>query len=152
MATMPRLASLLLADSGDVTVDLRGGTDAQGKAYLKGTAAASIRLSCQRCLQPIELDLEATFDLAPVTGLDEAKALPASCDPLLVPDDGRVNLSAMVEDELILALPIVAYHEDGVCTPQPADRHNADTNDSSRQRPCAGLAEILARNSGKSEE
>lgn len=152
MATMPRLAALLLDDSGEVTIELRGETDAHGKPHIKGMATAPIRLTCQRCLQPIELELEATFHLAPVTRIDEVKTLPSSCEPLLVPGDGRVDVGAMVEDELILELPIVAYHEDGVCTSQLAGRRKRDSNDSSRQRPFADLAEILARHNGKSEE
>lgn len=152
MATMPRLISLLLGQGGDATIDLRGDTDAQGEAYLRGTATAPVRLTCQRCLQPIDFELEATLDLAPVTRIDEAMTLPSSCDPLLVPGDGLVDVRGMVEDELILELPIVAYHEDGVCRPESVGRQHSDTNDNSRQRPFADLGEILARNNGTSEE
>ncbi len=152
MATMPRLTSLILGHSGDATIDLRGDTDAQGEAYLRGTATAPVRLTCQRCLQPIELELVATLDLAPVTRIDEAMMLPSSRDPLLVPGDGLVEVRGMVEDELILELPIVAYHSYGACRPESVDLQNSDTNDNSRQRPFADLGEILARNNGKSEE
>ena len=152
MAAMPRLASLLLDDGGAATFDLCGETDAEDRACLTGLASARIRLTCQRCLQPLELELEVNFDLVPVTCTDEAKTLPADCEPLMVSLQGRVKVSDIVEDELILGLPLVAHHQDGGCASQLAGRDDSDSRDTSRQRPFADLAEILARNNGKSKE
>jgi len=152
MQAMPRLASLLLDDDGAATFDLRGETDAHDRPCLKGLARALIRLTCQRCLQPLALELEVDLDLVPVTCADEAKDLPSDREPLVVPVDGRVRVSDLLEDEFILGLPIVAHHDDGGCTGQLPGRNDSDTKDTSRQRPFADLAEILASNTGKSEE
>ena len=82
-------------------------------------AETDVTLECQRCLQPMRWPLQARRRIFFVDGEDAAAALDAESDDdvlVLVPD---LDLQALVEDELLLALPIVPRHE--VC-PEPLPR------------------------------
>ncbi|HKJ10107.1 MAG TPA: YceD family protein [Gammaproteobacteria bacterium] len=115
LAGMPRLAEALLDSSGEVAVDLRLGTDDQRVRYLRGRIQGELTLQCQRCLEPMALVVDIDVQLGLVEGLDEAQRLPEGYEPLVV-GEGQVALSEVVEDELLLALPVVPRHSDaGEC-------------------------------------
>ena len=107
---MPQLLSLLVDDEGEVSVELRFALDQQKLRTVTGHATARVKQECQRCLNPVDIELHASFDLAVVLNEEQAKNLPRYYDPLLVEED--VVLATMVEEELILTLPSVAYHQD----------------------------------------
>ncbi|MGA7799723.1 MAG: YceD family protein [Gammaproteobacteria bacterium] len=111
LAKMPRLAEVLLDSEGQVAVDLTLGTDADQVRYLTGRIQGELTLQCQRCLEPMALAVDVDVRLGLVGGLDEAKRLPESYEPLVV-EAGEVALAQVVEDELLLALPIVPMHVD----------------------------------------
>lgn len=107
---MPELQSLLVSNEGHASVELRFALDEQKLRTVTGQAQAQVQLQCQRCLEPVALEIDAEFSLAVVLNEEQAKNLPRYYDPLLVEED--VELAALVEEELILSLPAVAYHED----------------------------------------
>jgi len=109
LKSMPELLSLLVDDEGEVSVELSFALDEQKLRTVKGQATARVRQQCQRCLDPVEVELEAEFSLAVVLNEEQAKNLPRYYDPLLVEED--VVLASLVEEELILTLPAVAYHD-----------------------------------------
>lgn len=110
LKSMPELLSLLVDDEGEASVELGFALDEQKLRTVTGQAKARVRQQCQRCLAPVEVELEAEFSLAVVLNEEQAKNLPRYYDPLLVEED--VVLASLVEEELILTLPAVAYHED----------------------------------------
>ena len=110
LKSMPQLLSLLVDDEGNVNVGLEFALDQQKLRTVKGHATAKVKQQCQRCLDPVDVELDAEFSLAVVLNEEQAKNLPRYYDPLLVEED--VELAALVEEELILTLPAVAYHQD----------------------------------------
>jgi len=110
LKSMPQLLSLLVDDEGEVSVELKFALDEQKLRTVKGQATAKVKQQCQRCLDPVDVYLDAEFSLAVVLNEEQAKNLPRYYDPLLVEED--VELAALVEEELILTLPAVAYHQD----------------------------------------
>lgn len=64
---------------------------------------------CQRCLQEMPVKVDSDFSLVVVQGLDEAELLDEELDPLMVEEKGT-SLLDLVEDELLLALPVVPLH------------------------------------------
>jgi len=110
LKSMPQLLSLLVDDEGEVSVELKFALDEQKLRTVKGQATAKVKQQCQRCLEPVDVYLDAEFSLAVVLNEEQAKNLPRYYDPLLVEED--VELAALVEEELILTLPAVAYHQD----------------------------------------
>ncbi|HET8550993.1 MAG TPA: YceD family protein [Gammaproteobacteria bacterium] len=108
---MPRLAQCLAEPGGDASVEVDFAPGPAGRSVVRGEAAAKVRLVCQRCMGNVDWPLEARFSLALVHDDDEAAALPAEYEPLLWPDESG-SLAALVEDELLLALPAVPRHID----------------------------------------
>lgn len=111
VATLARFAPLLHEPSGTVRWRLDGERDADGRKLVHVQIATEASLTCQRCLGPVTLRLQAEARLAPLAAEAQAVQLPSQYEPLLAGDEG-VSIAELLEDELILALPLVAMHED----------------------------------------
>ena len=79
---------------------------------LVGQLKTSLELECQRCLKALELPMTLDFSLM-IDASDEL-VLDSSVDTLYS-DDGYIDIAEVVEDELILAIPLVVMHEDTAC-------------------------------------
>lgn len=111
---MPRLCSSLFSDEGEVSVDMTFEIDEQNIKYIKGHLATHLTLQCQRCLEPFKYEIISDFLLGIVHTEEEAERLPERFDPLVVVD-GALMLSDMIEEELIVSLPIVPMHDPKHC-------------------------------------
>jgi uncharacterized protein len=109
LADLPRLRPLLAGPEGEVRFDLAFGRDAQQRAVVSIRVNAVLRLCCQRCMGVVEWPVESASRLALVAGPEEAARLPEGLDPLLV-EEPRLALATLVEDELILAVPVAPLH------------------------------------------
>ncbi len=116
VAEMERLSELLVETSGEVVAKLKFGTDSKGIKYISGSAQADLYVECQRCMQPVKVSVEAVFQLGMVADEAMAQDLSEDYEPLVVSEE-TISLAALIEDELILALPIVSMHEDTDCSP-----------------------------------
>lgn len=96
-------------------VDLHFGVDEQGQTFLKGHLNAQLNLQCQRCMEHLSCEIISDFALGVVKTLDEAKVLSRQYEPALVKNDGQLALRDLIEDELILNLPIIPRHESQEC-------------------------------------
>lgn len=86
---------------------------------LEGTVRARPWLVCQRCLNAYEHPLESSFQVAFVASEDDTANVPEGYEGVAAPN-GRIALAALVEDELLLALPLVPLHaEPEQCAAQP---------------------------------
>lgn len=74
-----------------------------------GRVQACVDLICQRCLEAVSVPLSGSVSLALVATEADAKTLPEAYDPWVVADD-EADLYDIIEEELLLALPVVAYH------------------------------------------
>ena len=79
---------------------------------IKGQLRTSLELECQRCLQSLDMPLELEFELM-IDASDEL--LRDSSLDTIYSDDGFIDVFEVIEDELILAAPLVALHEDSSC-------------------------------------
>jgi len=152
---MSRLSALLYRDEDDANLTgkaawyrLEFGKDGDGRGVITGSVTAQLPLLCQRCFEVYLLAVEAPISLALVAGLDEAKSLPERYDPLLV-EDRLIRPSDLIEDELILAIPAIPRHAEGLCQPPavPAgeaerDASEPDVEADGRRRPFAVLASL----------
>ncbi len=84
--------------------------------WLTLQAQAPVWLTCQRCLQPMSAPLSLDRRLRFVQGEAQAEALDADSDDDVLALSRWMSLRELVEDELLLGLPLVPRH--GVC-PQP---------------------------------
>ncbi len=114
LAELPRLAASLREAEGEALVDVAFGVDQQKRKVLSGRLQAVLPLVCQRCLDSIDWPVVGQFSLALVWNDEQASQLPSTLDPVLM-DSEELDLYAIVEDELLLALPLVAHHEAALC-------------------------------------
>jgi len=113
LADMPRLAENA-EKGGAVTAELAFGRDEQGVTYLKGHLKTQLTLTCQRCMEPFTYAIMSDFVLGIVNSLDEVDALPGHYEPALV-KEGSLALKDLIEDEVILNLPIIPRHAPHDC-------------------------------------
>ena len=111
---LPRLAEEAGDQTGDCHVVLEFGVDAQGRREIRGHLQATLALACRRCLVPLPQEVNSDFLLGMVTDEALAAELPASHEPVLVEKE-QLDLLTVVEDELILSLPQVVYHDEAEC-------------------------------------
>ncbi|MBR9866460.1 MAG: hypothetical protein GYB20_08865 [Oceanospirillales bacterium] len=142
LALLPNLVTMLTDSQGKVSVDLQFDLDELRIRTIKGTADTKVYMACQRCLEPVEVDVEAKFNLAIAPTEEHAKNLPRYYDHLIVAGD-ELELLPMVEEELILSLPIVPFHND--CSVQTSFGEAATTdNETDKPNPFSVLASLKA--------
>ena len=99
---------------GMVRVRLEFHVDDQGRTCVSGEMETSVRLTCQRCLGPVDLQLHCTLACAVVADDAAAASLPRSYEPLVLADE-RIALIDLLEDDLILGMPAQPRHAEGEC-------------------------------------
>ncbi|MDD7805746.1 MAG: YceD family protein [Endozoicomonas sp. (ex Botrylloides leachii)] len=114
LSRFSRLVDLLSDNKGEVQVALRCDLDEYNRAVLKGHLDVMCKMICQRCLNAADLPIHADVQLVAVWTDEQAKALPSDYEPLFLQED-PIELVPLLEDELLLALPIIPYHKQGQC-------------------------------------
>lgn len=115
LAELERLQDALADDRGVVSYRLLG-VMVGGRPALRLEVDANPRLICQRCLNPYDhaLHSEGVIFLARDDAeLDRWERE----DPLLdaIVAEGRMDVRTLIEDELLLSLPVVPQHEEEDC-------------------------------------
>ena len=85
------------------------------RAWLQVSASAEVVLTCQRCLGPLAVALRVARRFGFVGDEAEAAALDAESEDDVLKLERSFDLHALIEDELLLALPLVPRHAD--CSP-----------------------------------
>ncbi len=112
MSAFARLGEVIASPEGDVTYELDFGRDEFNIAYVAVRAKAPLTVICQRSLEPFVLPVEIDTRLGLIVEEIEEAALPPGYEALLVEQDGKLDLRATIEDELLLALPLVPVNPD----------------------------------------
>jgi uncharacterized protein len=107
LATMSRLGESLADDTGECRYQVEFGRDEFGTAFVELKAEAALPLVCQRTLERFEWPVRIDQRLGLIRDEREEAALPPGYEPLLLPEDARLHPAELIEDELILAVPVV---------------------------------------------
>jgi uncharacterized protein len=137
-----RLTEALLSRDGAVGIEARF-HEVDGLPAVELTVSAELVLRCQRCLGPLRLSVAGCAWLA-FDAAGERDALPGHDAYEVVPaDPAAVDIAALVEDELLLSVPLVPLHED--CRAALATEASAApvVEKPPTQRPFAGLNDLL---------
>ncbi|CAD6878522.1 FIG01269488: protein, clustered with ribosomal protein L32p [Methylomonas albis] len=108
IATLERLSDSVIDHDGSVNVRIEFGKEGK-RIVVAGHIEGVVEVQCQSCLQALTWPLDIDFKLAVVASLQEEKQL-NDCEPLLL-DGDTLSLNALVEDEILLALPDYPRHE-----------------------------------------
>lgn len=117
--------------------------------WLHLQARAPVWLTCQRCLQPFTVPLDIDQRLRFVRSEAQAEALDAEIEEDVLALSKSLDLRELVEDELLLALPIVPRH--GVCPqplPVPLGEAPAPDDVPERENPFAALQRLKSSTPG----
>lgn len=137
-----RLTQGAVDAQGEVAVNVRLHRDAQGLFMLEGRMATTVNLTCQRCLEPVATGIDVELLLWLLRDEGQADLLPDDADYLALDEEGGIALADALEDELILALPLVPAHED--CEAFPVD--NPEVAEApKRENPFQVLASLKGR-------
>lgn len=171
LADMPRLNEGLVPPADEAPGPMQWQAAGSQREVLGGVpevrlrlqAQARVRLTCQRCLSPMALELSVDRHFRFVRNEDEAAQLDETTDDEDVLAMGRpLDLLSLAEDELIMALPIVPRHETcpvplaALAAPQamvdqeaaasaeqhPADQHPAEPKVAEAPHPFAALKNL----------
>lgn len=111
VSELGRIVDATESSEGEVSVNLEFALSEERKKVVTGTASAELSLVCQRCLEPVVVPVESNISLAVVWDEEEAEKLPKHLDPWIT-GEGVADLYEMIEEELLLSLPAVAYHQE----------------------------------------
>lgn len=141
------------ARDGDVQWSVRGEqravAGAQAEIWLHLTLRARLWRDCQRCLQPVAIDLDLARALRFVADEATAEALDAESEDDVLALPRHLDLHELAEDELLLALPLVPMH--ARCPqslPTSTGFDASDTPTEPAAHPFAALAGLRGRRRG----
>jgi uncharacterized protein len=151
LAQWPRLAAVDAAGPGaghDVTVELSWQEDEHGVPLLEAELAWCVSVTCQRCLEEMELGLQASPRLffGSQAQLD-ASIAGAGFEPCEL--EPGTTLRQLLEDELLLAMPAFPVHEQADECGALADKLaqlEPESDGQSGSSPFAVLAELKRKN------
>ena len=117
--SLPRLQDCLAAIEGTVHFKVSGFVNELGAPGLRCEVQGKVKLRCQRCLEPMDypLDLESMLVLDDTEPSLEDYENPDA--PETIPIEANMSVAALVEDEILLGLPMAPHHAEKACKEPP---------------------------------
>ncbi|GGP21358.1 hypothetical protein GCM10010970_20080 [Silvimonas iriomotensis] len=112
VSSLTRLHDQLADQSGSVEWELQGGVDKIERPWLDLAVKGQLRLVCQRCLKPMDWPFAMQTLLTQFSDeakLDEAEEQDEELEGMLI--DPALDVEALVEEEVILAVPFAPVHD-----------------------------------------
>jgi uncharacterized protein len=110
LARFARLKDLLHSSDGSAAVRMRFNRRHDDLVVMELECSASLELVCQRCLEPLNFEVNERVEFALAEDEDSRTVLPDDMDLIALGGD-RLQPASVVEDELIVSLPLVPKHE-----------------------------------------
>ena len=150
LAELPRVSRELSATDGEASGHVRFSRQL-GQAVADLDVSAQPEVVCQRCMQAMRWPVKVKSRIALVSDYDAANRVPEGLEVFLVEADS-VSVRDLVDEEIMLALPHVARHEEGSeCAGRkvrlPGQEAESDEEGAAAevQKPFAQLGELLKR-------
>ncbi|HEY9253376.1 MAG TPA: YceD family protein [Stenotrophomonas sp.] len=140
LSAMRRLRDSLVDTEGEAKYSLEFGQDDVLKVpFVELHVETALPLECQRSLQRFLHPVKIALRLGLIRNEAEEDALPPDYEALLVPEDGMLRPADLVEDELVLAVPVVPVSPESgeVQAEWPASTEELD-----KASPFAALAKL----------
>ena len=118
------------------------------QVWIRIHVRASFPMECQRCLTPVDVPLEVAREFRFVADEATAEALDDDCEEDLLALSREFDLHELIEDELLMALPVVPKHDE--CpTPVPLSSSDDDFEEANAAKPNPFAALAALRKDGK---
>ncbi len=108
---MQRLGAILLSTEHDIHCTAMF-SRRKDVIVVSGRIRTTFALECQRCLEPMSVDIDEPYELVFVDDEEKAEALPQQFDPVILDEHGNIQVIDLFEDEVILHVPDVPRHLD----------------------------------------
>jgi len=157
---LPRLADLLAAGQESaagqalVSVDVSFATGPEGFPQLSIAASGNLSLRCQRCLRAVAWPLQLSTQLTVLRADEQAEQLAEPFDSIAMTAD-NLALDAVIEDEILAALPMAPVHDPGdECVTAGARIVDLKSEQEAGQtyRPFAALATLVGGDSDRQDD
>ena len=151
LATMARLAESFVDGSADVgpwvNWEVRGWQQSNATRassnWIQVQADLQAHMTCQRCLEPVQVALHVDRLFRFVSTEAQALSEDAESDEDILVMSTRLDLAGLIEDELLLSIPMVPVHDD--CTPAGLGPADDALTDVPRKRNPFGVLSALKR-------
>jgi len=145
VAKLERFSELLLENDGDLQAELKFRKLGHLR-LIDGNISAELKVTCQRCIQPMDLSLNIDFKLGLICKEAQAEGIPEGYEPYLIEGDSE-NIPHMLEEELLLAMPLVAMHEhdcsDYLQQQKQRQQEEVNQQEEERENPFSQLKDLL---------
>lgn len=121
-------------------VYIEGYCDNDNKAYLKGQLKVSLSLTCQRCLQAMQWQADLPFDYLLLRSEAQEEQIEDGRETLVCADE-EIDLAWFLEEEVLLAMPMIAKHDN--CQLPIEQSRIAQTEAEAPQSPFAQLKDLM---------
>lgn len=144
ISSLLRIKEYLRDTDGDIKVNFSFAHDEENRVVIRMQTHGVLKLTCQRCMQELDFAVDAEHIICPIAHESEVALLPESYEPVLLEED-FISPIAIVEEELILNLPLIPMHAEDDC---PIARNSAYYGEneivevSPDTKPFAALAEL----------
>jgi uncharacterized protein len=140
---LARLRPSLVDADGQVEYVVQFGRNSLDQPYVEIEAKARLPLQCQRSLERYLQPVELVQRLGLITREEQEAALPEGTEPLLLAPGAELHPAELIEDELILALPVVPIDPE---SGELAAEWQPVADDPDKPNPFAALAALKGRN------
>jgi len=106
---MKRLSGILSSPDNEVQVTALF-SRRKDHIVISGRLTTVFSVHCQRCLEPMNVEISEPFELVFVEDEDKASELPKELDPVVLDENGQIHVVDLFEDELILHVPDIPKH------------------------------------------
>jgi uncharacterized protein len=113
-SNLPGLEDVMFSGHGELEFRVVGGRVGRDRLGLRLEVKGSLGVQCQRCLEEMDytVDIARTFTLvADESALPEEEFEDDEVDYLVA--DPKLDVEALVEEEVLLSLPLTLRHENG---------------------------------------
>jgi len=142
LTKLDRLKGYLTGEAATIKAEVSFFVDDFGRKHITGWIEAGLQVECQRCLGPLTIELKDDINLVLVDDETAANSLEEEFDPWII-EENKIYLADLIDEQLVLSMPIVNYHRTGSCSEQPG-YNSADDNIEKRAgtNPFAVLASL----------
>lgn len=141
-ARFARLAEYVMPAEDDVVVELAFRHGRKRRLMALGRAAIQVRFECQGCLGEVVRDIDVSIRTLLLD--NEGRRSDVGDDEDMLVLDGRMlRLADLLEDDLILALPMVPRCGREGCVRELGYQSGQPDDKARRQHPFAGLKSLL---------
>ena len=141
LAELPRLQAAGVLDGSQVDVRLRFSLFDERPA-IDGALSGTIRMSCQRCMQPVAVPIDERFQVVVMSA--ESADEPGGYEQVDV-DAAHFDLRWLAEEQALLAMPLVPLHAAGECDEIAAPPPDVQRGEQAVQKPFQNLRDLLEK-------